>query len=307
MINIVYFGTTDFSATVLGALARQSGFTISAVVTQPVRPAGRSQTPTPSPVKITAERLGLTIFEPESLKQFSPSTLPTVDLYVVFAYGLLIPKVILDLPTHGTLNIHPSLLPKYRGPTPVQTALINGDTETGVTIMALDTGMDSGPILHQIKVAIDDNDSMTTLTDKLTKNAIPILLDLIPKWVDKKITATPQDHSSATICKLLSRDDGKIDWGKTSNEIYNLYRGLAPWPGIWTTWETKRLKLLSVTPSPLRGGTQGGVFTNDSHLYVGTADGSIEILTLQLEGKKPMDGHTFINGNQNLVDAVLPS
>lgn len=306
MIKIVYFGTTDFSARVLEAIVSDSRFTVSAVITQPARPVGRDQTTTASSVKISAEQLNLKVLEPENLKKISPEILPQADLFVVFAYGLLIPQTILDLPKHGTLNIHPSLLPKYRGPTPVQTALMNGDTETGVTIMQLDAGMDSGPIVRQLNLPIEPADTTTTLTDRLIKSITPILLDTIPLWVEKKITATPQDNSSATTCKLLTRDDGRIDWTKSADEIYNLYRGLTPWPGIWTMWEGKRLKLLCVDKNTAKI-ISGVVQTQNDELLIGTGAGSINILQLQLEGKKPLDAKSFINGNKNFVGTVLAS
>jgi methionyl-tRNA formyltransferase len=246
MTKIVYFGTTDFSAQVLKALAEQKDFEIVTVVTQRARPIGRDQIITDSPTKILATKLGIPVIEPESLKTFSPENFPTTDIFIVYAYGLIIPRVILDLPKFGALNIHPSLLPKYRGPTPVQTALIHGEVETGTSIMVLDEKMDHGPILGTSKITINPDDTTPTLTQKLVQQAIPLLIKIVPEWINKQIIPTPQNHEEASFCKFLSREDGRVDWKKTADEIYNLYRALQPWPEIWTEWNNKRLKLLEI-------------------------------------------------------------
>lgn len=309
MIAILYFGANEASAKVLEALAHTQGFSITGVVTQPDRPSGRSQILTPSPVKKTALKLGLPVLSPDSFKNFPLEMLPKADIFVVYAYGLIIPQAILDRAPCGALNIHPSLLPKHRGPAPVQSALINGETETGVSIMLLDAQMDHGPIFKQLHAAVDPKDTAATLTEKLTALAIPALVSVISAWTQKTITPTPQDDAKATICKKLTREDGEINWRETSAKIYNLYRGFTPWPGIWTSWQGKRIKLLSVALSPLKGerASSGRVFTDKNRLYIGTADGSIEILTLQLEGKKPMSAAAFVNGYRNFIGTRLPS
>ncbi len=307
-IPLTYFGTSDFSATVLEALAKTNDFEIEAVVTQPGRPVGRSQTITNSPVKAMALKHGLKIFEPETLKNFDVSQLPVADLAIVYAYGLIIPQVILDLPRQGTLNIHPSLLPTYRGPTPIQSAIINGKQKTGISIMLLDATMDHGPILEQITMPIKPDDTTATLTKRLVDQAIPLLIKCIPLWVEKKITAREQEHAAATYCKLLTRDDGKVDWSKPSITIYNLYRGLTPWPGVWTTWDGKRFKLLRILPAttPVGSDTVVGTTTvHDGRIFVGATEGSIEILELQLEGKKAMTAEEFLNGYKNFSGAKL--
>lgn len=306
MISVVYFGTNEFSGNVLGTLAREPDFTIKAVVTQPDRPVGRKQTLAPTPVKLVADSLGLPVFNPASLKQFPPGTLPPADIFVVFAYGLLIPQIILDLPKHGTLNVHPSLLPKYRGPTPVQSALIHGETETGVSIMLLDAEMDHGPILSQTKLPIDPQDVAESLTKKLITNVAPILLKVIRDWTDKKIAAKEQNHAEATYCKIFSREDGQVDFAKPAQEIYDLYRGLTPWPGVWTTWQGKRLKLLGFKPDSIKI-PPGVARLEGAELFIGTANGSLKILELQMEGKTAQDSASFINGHQDFLSATLPS
>lgn len=304
MIRIIYFGTPDFSATVLEALAKNNNFDIVAVVTQPARPVGRNQTITPSPVKVSALKLGLNILEPETLKDFSPEKLPSADIFVVYAYGLIIPKSILEIPRYGALNIHPSLLPKYRGPTPIQAALMNGDTTTGVSIMVLDEKMDHGPILECKTLDIDPEDTTITLTKKLVDLAIPMLIDLIPAWINKQITPKEQNHNEASYCKILSRDDGKIDWQKSAQNIYNLYRALTPWPGIWTIWENKRLKLLQIKITPYAI-PAGKVHIEGNHFFIGCKNNSIEVTELQLEGKKPMSSNIFLQGYKHIDQTIF--
>ncbi|MBI2444420.1 MAG: methionyl-tRNA formyltransferase [Candidatus Magasanikbacteria bacterium] len=338
-ISILFFGTTDFSATVLTALATTQGFTVVGVVTQPDRPVGRSKKITPPPVKVTAKKLGLPIWQPESLKRDSSipprqgaplgmtekrHALPGADIFVVFAYGLIIPQAILDLPPYGAINIHPSLLPKYRGPTPVQTAIIKGDTETGVSLILLDEQMDHGTILSQLKMPIDPNDTTETLTSKLVTAATPLLVQTIQDWIHQKITPTPQDDSQATYCKMLTRDDGRVNWSQSAREIYNLYRGLTPWPGIWTMQENKRLKLLRIVipnaaPERSRGGgveeslsassrqalSPGMIRVKDRRIFIGCGDDSVEILELQREGKKAVSAEEFSRGYKNFDGAKL--
>ena len=306
-MRLLFFGSPAIAVPFLEECLRTGEHSVAAVVTQPDRPIGREQKPTPSPVKIMAEKLRWPILCPENLKNFPLETLPKADIFVVYAYGLIIPQTILDRSPHGTLNIHPSLLPKYRGPTPIQSALINGETETGVSIMLLDAKMDHGPIFRKLPLAISPNDTAADLTEKLTALAIPALVSTIFEWTQEKISPTPQDDAKATICKILTRVDGEIDWKKTNTEIYNLYRGLAPWPGIWTRWNGKRLKLLLIAPSPIREKTEGLVLIQDNHLYIATADASIEIIELQLEGKKPMTAKVFCNGYKDFPDSILPS
>jgi len=305
-IALTYFGTSTFSATVLEALATNELFEVAAVVTQPGRPVGREQVVTDSPVKVAALKYGIPVFEPESLKNFGVQQLPKTDVAIVFAYGLIIPQAILDTPKHGTLNIHPSLLPLYRGPTPVQSALIKGETETGVSIMLLDAEMDHGPILDQITTSVAPHDTTATLTAKLVEQAIPLLIKLIPEWTQEKIVAREQDHTTTTYCKMLDRNDGKIDWSKPAKDIYNLYRGLTPWPGVWTTWGGKRLKLLNIKLSDTKT-EPGAVEVASGSIHIGTTKGSIEVTELQLEGKKAMTAQEFLNGYKNFNSETLGS
>ncbi|MBT3538765.1 methionyl-tRNA formyltransferase [Candidatus Parcubacteria bacterium] len=293
-IKTVFFGTHDFAVTILQGLLGNPLFDIELVITQPDRPAGRKQKLQASPVKIFAEKNNLKIDQPPSLKNYELGTLNS-ELFIVAQYGLLIPKSILDAPKHGTINVHTSLLPKYRGASPIQSAILNGDKKTGVTIMLMDEGMDSGPILTQKEIDILPNETYLELDSRLAKIGSDTLLNAIPKYISDEVIPQTQDESQITLCQKLSREDGKVSWNKTTEEIYNQYRALTPWPGVWTVWNDKRLKLLEIKPSEKKIKPGKVVIENDI-LFIGTKNSSIQIFKLQLEGKPSMDVKTFVNG-----------
>ncbi len=299
MISVVYFGTHHFSAHILESLIDSKLFDIKLVVTQPDRPAGRKKEIQKSPVKIIAQKYNLKIEQPETLKNY---ILPTAaDLNITCQYGLIIPKVILDTAKHASINVHTSLLPKYRGASPIQSALINGEKETGITVMLMDEKMDHGDILKQQKITIDSDDTFVELNNKLLAIAPDLLIKTASDYVEGKITSQTQLHDEATFCKEFTRDDGKIDWDKTSEQIYNLYRGLTPWPGIWTEYNGQRLKLLEVKPAHEKV-KQGKLISQQDKLFAGCAQNtSIEIIKIQLEGKNPMQAKEFINGFKNIL------
>lgn len=298
-MKIVFFGTHEFAAQILQGLLDNPDYQIDLVITQPDKPVGRKQELQKSPVKLLAEKNNLKIEQPESLKSFDLSIFQSFDLGICCQYGLIIPQSILDTPKVGVLNVHTSLLPKYRGASPIQTALLNGEKETGVTIMKMDAGLDTGPILLQKNTLIDEDDTYTTLSEKLVKTANLALSEAVLGYISGKIVPQPQDESLATFTKILTREDGKIDWSKSAQEIYNQFRGLTPWPGVWTTLNGKRLKLLSIIPSDKKFEIKNLKFEID-HIYIGCGQGSIEVLELQLEGSKPANSKEFINGQKNV-------
>ena len=202
------------------------------------------------------------------------------------------------------INVHGSLLPKYRGASPIQTAIVNGEKETGVTIMLMDEKMDHGPILSQKELPIDPNDTFTTLASKMAMVGSELLLNTLPESLNGKLETKPQDESQATFTKLLTKKDGLVDFNKTAEQIYNLYCGLIPWPGIWTTWNGKRLKLLKIAKSQ-NILPAGRVTAKDGKIFIGCADGSIEVLELQLEGKSAMGARAFLSGYANINNATL--
>ncbi len=302
-LRTIFFGTHEFAATILEGIHSMEALDIVRVITQPDRPVGRTQELQASPVKRLAESYHISIDQPASLKNYTID--PDIyDVGIVAQYGLLIPEHILHAPTYGILNVHTSLLPKYRGASPIQTALMNGDTETGVTIMKMDKGLDTGPILLQKKVPVGPDDTYAVIDKLLAQEGIVALREAIPAYVDGSLAPIPQDNVHASICKELTRDDGRIDWTKSSSDIYNQYRALTPWPGLWTTWNGKRLKLLRLLPNEKK--SSPGLVTSDGDLLtVGCGTGSIRILELQLEGKKPMTSSVFVHGYNTFHHATL--
>jgi len=294
MISLIYFGTHHFSAHILESLINSNLFDIKLIVTQPDRPVGRKKEIQPPPVKIIAQKYNLKIEQPENLKNYNLTE--TADLIITCQYGLFIPKSILETTKHGAINVHTSLLPKYRGASPIQSALINGEQETGITVMLMDEKMDHGDILKQQKITIGENDTYLELNNKLLEISNNLLVATINDYVTGKITPQAQNHDEATFCKEFTREDGKINWANTSEQIYNLYRGLTPWPGIWTEHKDKRLKLLEIKPSHEQV-EQGKIAAHQDRLFAGCAQNtSIEIIKIQVEGKKPMNAKEFING-----------
>jgi len=295
--KIAFFGTYEFAAVILKALITSGLFDIESVITQPDKPVGRHQEIKKSPVKILAEDNNLTILQPESLKNFEYTV--ETNLNIVVEYGLLIPEEIISKPKYGTINIHPSLLPKYRGPSPIQSALLNGERETGISIMLIDDKMDHGPILAQEKVNIEPNETFAELRDRLAPLSAELLLKTLPKYLSDNIKPSPQNENEATFCKILTRDDGKIYFNKTADEIYNQYRGLTPWPGIFTVWNSKRLKIIKIKKAE-KNIPAGQVKIENNKMLVGCSKDAIEILEIQLEGKKAMPASAFVNGNAKL-------
>lgn len=299
-ISTIFFGTHNFAVKILQSLLDNPQISVDLVITQPDKPVGRKKIMTPSPVKILAEKYGLKIDQPQSLKNYTLEA-KTYQLGICCQYGLLIPENILNAPKHGVLNVHTSLLPKYRGASPIQSALINGETETGITIMKMDKGLDTGPIILQKSLKIELDDTFPDLDEKLSKIAILALSEAIFPYVEDKIQPQSQNNEQATFCREFSRDNGKIDWSKTAHEIYNQYRGLTPWPGVWTMLGDKRLKLLKIRPVEFIV-LSSEFLVKDNKIYIGCGDKkSIEITELQLEGSKPMDAKIFLNGFSNLL------
>lgn len=293
-ISIAFFGTHEFGVKILESLAKDDRFSVDLVVTQPDKPVGRKQILTPPPVKVLADTLGIKTEQPENLKNFHLEK-EVYDVAITAQYGLLIPSHLFEETKHGFVNVHTSLLPKYRGASPIQTALINGETETGVTIMIMDAGMDTGDILSQEKITINPDETYPELDTRLATIGSTLLLKTLPSYIKGKITPQKQDESQVSLCKKLSRDDGKIDWNKTTEEIYNLYRGTTPWPGIWTILDDQRVKLLEIKPAQFSL-EPGLIHTAEDKIYVGTKNGSIEITKIQFEGKTTLNVHACLAG-----------
>ncbi|MFH1392873.1 MAG: methionyl-tRNA formyltransferase [Patescibacteria group bacterium] len=274
-MKIVFMGTPEFSVTILEALL-DSNYEIVAVITNPDAPVGRKQILTPSPVKILAEKNKIPVIQPEKMRD-------NIDLAIVAAYGKIIPKNILDVPRFGTINVHPSFLPKYRGASPIQNAILNGDKKTGVTIMKLDEEMDHGPILANSELLIANSDTYESLSQKLAIAGAELLIKTIPDYVSGKIKPVEQKHSEATYTKIIKKEDGKINWSKSASETERMIRAFYPWPTAWTIWDGKILKILEAK----------------------IRNGSLEIKKLQLEGGKILPIKEFLNGHKDFNAACL--
>jgi methionyl-tRNA formyltransferase len=253
VLRIIFMGTAELSCASLQALAGNPQFQIAAVVTQPDRPKGRDLKPQPSPVKLLALRLGLPVLQPErardekfiaDLRSLQP------DLAVVVAYGQILPPAILDLPRHGCLNIHPSLLPKYRGPAPIQWAIAHADPETGVTLMRIDAGLDTGDIVAQRRTPIRPEDDSATLHDRLAQISADLLVQTIPDYIAGKIQPQAQPAKGVSYAAKIKKEDGQIDWNQPARTILNRLRAFTPWPGAFTFLRSAEHQLGTNLPTP---------------------------------------------------------
>jgi methionyl-tRNA formyltransferase len=304
--KIVFFGTSEFAVPAFEVLSKK-GYEIAAVITNPDEPVGRKKVLTPPPVKIAAERLHLRIFQPRKLEIGNwKLEIPDVDFDVgiIAAYGKIIPAEIINLPRLGILNIHPSLLPKYRGPTPIQTTILNCEKETGVTIIKIDEEVDHGPTIASEKLKMQ-SEKFIGLQEKLAELGANLLIKILSDYLAGKIEPQPQDHSQATFTKKFARDDARINWNKTAEEIDCQIRALNPEPGVWTTWNGKMLKILEAEVMSEENKQNGQVLQKGDKTAVGTAKSLIVLKTVQPEGKKSMSAEDFVRGNKDFFGAVL--
>lgn len=304
-MRVLFLGSPEFAVMPLQALAH-AGYEIVGVVTQPDRPAGRRRVLTPPPVKTAAQQLGLRVVQPptlrdravvEQLAAFRP------DVGVVAAYGEILRKAVLSIPPLGYLNIHPSLLPLHRGPMPVAGAILAGDTETGVTIMKLDTGMDSGPILAQATVPLPPAARTGPLTHELFQLGARLLVDVLPRYAAGQVALRAQDHSQATFTKLLEKEDGRIDWTLPALVIERITRAYDPWPSAFTTWQGQPMKVMTAAVHAEWSGDAppGTIVALASGPLVATGSGALELLEVQPAGKRIMTGHDWLQGQQKPV------
>jgi len=307
-MKMIFFGSTDFSLPLLEKLAEN--FEIAAVVTETDKLAGRGNKLTISPIKLFALDKKLEVFQPDKVKN-NFKFLETIknlapDLIVVAAYGKILPKELLEIPKLGCLNVHPSLLPKYRGASPIQTALFNGDKETGVTFMLMDEGMDSGAIVFQKTEAIRPSDDFNSLSERLSA----LSADLIPKGItdysSAKLTPQPQIEADATFCKMIAKDDGKIDWTKSAAEISNQIRAFIRWPGSFTNFNEKKLDILKATAvETAETAAPGTVIKINDEIAVVCGNGALILKVVKLEGKKECDAKAFVNGYKSFIETKL--
>jgi len=319
-IRTIFFGTPEFSVPAFEALIANARFEVAAVVTQPDRPIGRKKIITPSPVKLAAEKFKIPVLQPEKLKDEAIAQIVALkpDLAVVVAYGNLIPKRLLEAVPRGFVNIHPSLLPKHRGASPITAAILDGDQETGVCLMVLDEGMDRGPVIACRRVALKGDETTVSLRAILT----PIGADMIGKeligYLDGKIEAVAQEHDKATFCKQIESEGARIDWQKPAVEIERLVRAMNGVTPAWTMLDGKMLLVYEATIAEQWGqspfpsdkgavpvGTPGTILKIKNNPAVSCADGYLILNEIQLAGGRSMPGQAFLNGHKGLIGKVL--
>jgi methionyl-tRNA formyltransferase len=310
MALVVFMGTPRFAVPVLLALNEEHQ--VAGVITQPDRPAGRGRNVVASPVKVTALELGLPVFQPKGLR--SPEAVQHLagwqpEVIVVAAFGQILRPAVLELAPYGCLNVHGSLLPAYRGAAPIPAAILAGDQVTGVTIMRLDEGLDTGPILSQAECPVAPTDTTALLTEKLAHLGARLLIETLPGWLNGTIEAQPQHESAATYCRPLNKDDGSLDWTRSAAYLDRQVRACNLWPGAFTTWRGQHLKVLSARPHiewP-GAGEPGQVIPLDAGIGVMTGQGALELVEVQLAGKKPMLAEQFARGQRDLMNSCLGS
>jgi len=295
--RIVFMGSPEFAVPTLRALAES--YPVVGVVTQPDKPAGRGRKPTPPPVKRVAEALGLPVMQPRRLR--APEAYEQLaawqpDLIVVAAYGQILRPNVLALPRYGCINVHASLLPRWRGASPIQHAILHGDAETGITIMLMDEGMDTGPILTQEALPIAPDDTAGTLSAKLSQLGARLLLETLPGYLEGRIRPRPQPEEGVTYAPLLKKADGELDFTQPAEALARRVRAFNPWPGAFTLWKDRPLKIHRAHAAPLASPGAGVRLIVEGLPAIGTGEGVLVLDEVQPAGKKPMPGEVFLRG-----------
>jgi len=318
-LRIVFMGTSDFAVPSLEHLLLNQ-YQVVAVYTQPDKPAGRGRLLTFSPVKRAALTWNLPLEQPLSLKKAEVvEQLAGLhpDVIVVAAFGQILPQAVLDIPRFGCINIHPSLLPRWRGASPAAAAILAGDESTGVSIMLLDKGMDTGPVLARAAVPIAAQDTTGSLTTKLALTAAPLLQEVLERYLRGDLNPQPQDNTRATYCSQISKEEGEIDWHLPAIDIWRRVRAFQPWPGCYTRWWGKRLEIIEAGPIPVPEETTlepGRVVAltpttgeEEAAFGVYTGNGILGVVRVQLEGKRVMPAADFLRGQREFIGVILPS
>lgn len=311
--RIVYMGTPDFAVPALAALHENgagNGWEVVGVVTQPDRPAGRGKRVVMSPVKEYALAHDLPVLQPGRLRREADAIEALAalapDVMVVAAYGQILPKVVLEIPRFGCLNIHASLLPAWRGASPITASLLAGQAETGVTLMLMDVGMDTGPMLAQATMEIDANDTTASLGEKLAAQGATLLVAQLPRWLAGEVAPVDQADlpGEVSTCSLVKKEDGQIDWGQSAAHIKRMIRAYAPWPSAFTLWKGQNFKIWRGQVVAGRAGA-GEVVSTGNGVAVGTGDGLLELLSVQPAGKRAMDVRSFLHGAGDFIGSRL--
>jgi methionyl-tRNA formyltransferase len=311
-MKVIFMGSPAFAVPALQNLV-SNVYDIAAVYTQPDKKTGRGQQLMSCPVKQYAESIGLNVLQPVSFKD--PDVVAVLanmepDIIIVAACGLILPDAVLQIPKYKCINIHPSLLPRYRGPSPIAAAILSGDAITGVTIMLIEKKVDSGPILSQRAIPIADEDTTETLSRKLAEMGAEMLTTTIPDWAEGKIQPRVQNEGLASYTRMETKEDGRLDWNLPAVQLWRRVRAYYPWPGCFTAWKSGRLKVLKAISLPDPGsGSPGQVMelgrTEPARVAVRTGDGLLGLITVQAEGKKEMAAADFIAGHRDFIGAVL--
>jgi len=310
-LRVVFMGSPPFAVPTLEYLV-SAGYEIAAVYTQPDRTGGRGRGLAASAVKQAAEALGLPLVQPQSLK--APEAIKRLadfkpDVIVVAAFGQLLPEAVLELPRLGCLNVHPSLLPRFRGASPVAAAILAGEDFSGVSIILLDEGMDSGPVLARAQIPVADTDTTASLSQKLSIAGAGLLGEALVGWIRGELSPQPQDEAKATYCQPINKDEGEVDWHRPAVEIWQRVRAFYPWPGSYSRWRGKTLKVIEAAllaaDTPAKAGEV--VALDSGGFGIGTGDGVLAILRVQLEGKQALSAAEFLRGQRDFIGAVLPS
>jgi methionyl-tRNA formyltransferase len=311
-MKVVFMGSPAFALPALQALMLNQ-YDISAVYTQPDRKSGRGQQVTSCPVKQFASGAGIRVVQPLSFRDAWEVELLAglkPDIIIVAAYGQILPEAVLNIPQHKCINIHPSLLPKYRGPSPVAAAILNGDAQTGVTIMLIEKKVDSGPIIAQTQVSIGDDDTTGSLTGRLAKTGAEILIATLPGWVSGTIQSLVQDESRATYTRMEKKEDGELDWKWPAVQLWRKVRAFDPWPGCYVKWNGSRIKIVEAVPlADTEKGSPGQVIAlprgEAIRVAVRTGEGLLGLVRVQPEGKCDMTAADFCVGHRGFVGSVL--
>jgi methionyl-tRNA formyltransferase len=316
--KILFMGTPLFATKALAALVAE-GFHIKGVVTRPDTKSGRGNLRNISAISMKATEHKIPVYKPTSKAELTQVVLDVhPELIIVAAYGMIVPKEVLDIPKYGVLNIHGSLLPKYRGASPITEAILNGDKETGITIMKMSIGMDEGDIISSYKIQLSDKDTTTSLTQKMAKLGAKAIVETIPVWISDKLIGIPQNEREATYCRKTLKEDGHIDWNKPAEQIERMVRAYQPWPTTYTFTGSKRITIshtrwIPCLPDRLVGHSGGRpeiteigrLNFENNQIFICTGNGTLEILELQSEGKKRMSAKDYINGNAKLNKTQL--
>jgi len=315
-LRVVFMGTPEFAVPPLERLILNH-YPVVAVYTQPDKPAGRGRSLVSPPLKRAALTWKLPVMQPVSLKR--PEVVAQLatfhpDVIVVAAFGQILPQSVLDIPSYGCINIHPSLLPRFRGVSPVAAAILAGDEFTGVSVMLMDAGLDTGPILARAQIPVSAQDTTGSLTAKLSLIAAQLLLEVLPCWLRGGLTPQPQDETKATYSGAISKGEGEIDWRLPAVDIWRRVRAFNPWPGCYTRWRGKQLKIIEAVPLPeAEPLVMGQVValtpatgSSEAAFGVGTGDGILGVCHVQLEGRRAMSAAEFLRGQRQFIGAILP-